>query len=447
MLVASCTGSGASETTEPIGRRALGPDQFGTIQQAVDAAEPGDLVLISPGVYHEAVNVVTDRITIRGLDRNEVVLDGRFELDNGIRVLGAAGVAIENLTVQNFTSNGVFWTGSTGYRGSYLTAYRNGLYGIYAFDSIDGLLEHSYASGSRDGGFYIGQCYECNAVMDDVVSEYNGLGYSGTNAGGDLYIVNSRFNNNRVGIDVNSGSYELCYPQRQATIVGNLVYDNNQPDTPATGDSLYAMGNGILVLGGIGNVIERNRVVDHDRTGIGLVAFPEFRPNDAMPAERTWDQPCAETRELPLADASTLGSIYWPPIGNRVVGNVVESSGAADLAVAVIDAAGNVVDPTTLDNCFGDNVFGVQRPGRDRGPLPVRRRRRAAATGRPGASTSVTGSRRTPTVGHRSTTRTAPTPAPPLLAGMSNPASAPADPAVDLPPAIDLASIGVPDGP
>ncbi len=180
-------------------------------------------MLISPGVYHEAVNVVTDRITIRGLDRNEVVLDGRFELDNGIRVLGAGGVAIENLTVQNFTSNGVFWTGATGYRGSYLTAYRNGLYGIYAFDSVDGLLEHSYASGSRDGGFYIGQCYECNAVMDDVVSEYNGLGYSGTNAGGDLYIVNSRFSNNRVGIDVNSGSYELCYPQRRATIVGNLV--------------------------------------------------------------------------------------------------------------------------------------------------------------------------------------------------------------------------------
>jgi hypothetical protein len=279
-----------------------------------------------------------------------------------------------------------------------------------------------------------------------VVSEYNGLGYSGTNAGGDLYIVNSRFNNNRVGIDVNSGSYELCYPQRRATIVGNLVYDNNQPDTPATGDSLYAMGNGILVLGGIGNVIERNRVVDHDRTGIGLVAFPEFRPNDAMPAESTWDQPCAETRELPLADASTLGSIYWPPIGNRVVGNVVESSGAADLAMSVIDAAGNVVDPTTLDNCFGDNVFGSSAPAAIEDLFPCD----GEASGGDWTVASLdvaewitayTDDR--PQVD----ARTAPTPAPPLLAGMSNPASAPADPAVDLPPVIDLASIGVPDGP
>ena len=44
-------------------------------------------------------------------------------------------------------------------RGSYLTAYNNGDYGVYAFDAVDGVLEHSYASGSPDAGFYIGQCY------------------------------------------------------------------------------------------------------------------------------------------------------------------------------------------------------------------------------------------------------------------------------------------------
>ena len=52
--------------------------------EAVGAAAPGDLVLVSPGVYNEAVNVTTPELTIRGLDRNEVVLDREFELDNGI---------------------------------------------------------------------------------------------------------------------------------------------------------------------------------------------------------------------------------------------------------------------------------------------------------------------------------------------------------------------------
>ena len=202
------------------------PADHPTIQDAVDAAAAGDLILVSPGVYNEAVNVTTPELTIRGLDRNEVVLDGEFQLDNGIRVLGAGGVAVENMTARNYTFNGFFWTGVDGYRGSYLTAYRNGDYGLYAFDSVNGLFEHSYAAGSPDAGVYIGQCYPCDAVIDDVHAEYNGLGYSGTNAGGNLLIVNSRFNNNRAGIVPNSGSYELCYPQRETTIVGNVVYSN-----------------------------------------------------------------------------------------------------------------------------------------------------------------------------------------------------------------------------
>src|ERR687897_2449850 len=267
------------------------PDDYDTIQAAVDAARPGDLILIQPGTYEEAVSVTTDELTIRGLDRNEVILDGGFELDNGIRVTGAAGVAIENMTARNYTKNGFFWTGVEGYRGSYLTAYRIGDYGVYAFDSTKGLIEHAYASGSPDAGFYIGQCYPCDAVIDDVVSEYNGLGYSGTNSGGDLLIVNSTFRFNRAGIVPNSGSYELCYPERETTIVGNLVYSNNQPDTPAIDVALLAQGNGILSAGGRPNVIERNRVFDHNRTGIGLIPFPEEDANDVIPPPEDDDQP------------------------------------------------------------------------------------------------------------------------------------------------------------
>lgn len=331
------------------------PGEYDTIQAAVDAAAEGDLILIAPGTYNEAVDVVTNNLTIRGLDRDGVVLDGQFELDNGIRVLGASGVAVENLTAMNYTANGVFFTSVSGYRASYVTTYRTGDYGIYAFDSVTGQLDHSHTIGSKDAGVYIGQCFPCDAVIDHVVSEHNGLGYSGTNSGGNLLIVNSTFNNNRAGIVPNSGSYELCYPERETTIVGNLVYSNNQTDTPAIDVAVLAQGNGILVPGGVRNVITRNRVFDHNRTGIGLVPFLEEDPNDDLPTPDEWSTTCDIQKNEPLATPD--GALLWDAQQNTVTDNVVSDSREADLAVA--SAGGDI---STFGNCFSGNEFATTAP-------------------------------------------------------------------------------------
>ncbi len=287
------------------------------------------------------------------------------------------------MTARNYTNNGFFWTGVEGYRGSYLTTYRIGDYGVYAFDSTSGLLEHSYASGSPDAGFYIGQCYPCDAVIDDVVAEYNGLGYSGTNSGGDLLIVNSTFRYNRAGIVPNSGSYELCYPERDTTIVGNIVYSNNQPDTPAIDVALLAMGNGILPAGGVGNTIERNLVYDHDRTGIGLVPFPEEDANDDIPPPEDDDRPCAETLTEAPADPATLPDLLvWNPRDNRVVGNVVSDSRAGRHRRRL--ARGRVASSATASPTTRSRP--ARRSTSRRSPRATARA--AAATGPPAPSTS-----------------------------------------------------------
>lgn len=416
------------------------PTDYETIQAAVDTAEPGDLVLIEPGVYEEAVDVTTENLTIRGLDRNEVILDGGFELQNGIRVL-ADGVAIENMTARNYTTNGFFWTGVTGYRGSYLTAYRNGDYGVYAFDAVKGQLEHIYASGSPDAGIYIGQCYPCDAVIDDVLSEYNGLGYSGTNSGGNLLIVNSTFRYNRAGIVPNSGSYELCYPERETTIVGNVVYGNSQPDTPAISVALLGMGNGILLAGGNRNVVERNLVFDHERTGIGLVPFPEEEANDVVPPQEDWERPCAETRDDPLPERSEeeLALVLWDPVGNVIRDNVVSGSGLADLALGSLQD-----DLASLGNCFGGNTFETTAPAQLEALAPCE--------GDPTATDWTTGAldllelmaaERPPSIDYEE----APTPEPPAQPNMPDAETAPPRPATNVPFPVDLAAITVPERP
>ncbi|TPW14007.1 MAG: hypothetical protein FD127_1676, partial [Acidimicrobiaceae bacterium] len=264
-------------------------------------------------------------------------------------------VAVENITAMNYTRNGFFWTGVDGYRGAYLTAYRTGDYGVYVFDSVNGELEHIYAAGSPDAGLYIGECFPCNAVIDDAVSEHNGLGYSGTNSGGNLLIVNSVFRNNRAGVVPNSGSYELCYPERQTTIVGNLVYSNNQDDTPAIDVAILAMGNGILVAGGVLNVIERNLVYDHDKSGIGLVPFLEEDPNDSIPSPDEWATTCADSKLQSLDDPGE--GILWDSMQNRVIGNLLEDNRQGDLLVASVGT-----DVSSLGNCFSGNTFTTSAP-------------------------------------------------------------------------------------
>ncbi len=348
------------------------PQDHATVQAAVCAAHEGDLVLVAKGVYREAVDVTTPNITIRGVNRNTVILDGGFKLENGIRVLDTNGVVVENMTARNYTSNGFFWTGSDHFRGSYLTAYRNGDYGVYAFDAYHGQLDHSYGGGSPDAGFYVGECFRCDVVIDTVLSENNGLGYSGTNSGGDLYIVNSTFRNNRAGIVPNTGSYEQCYPERESTIVGNLIYDNNNSNAPAIDAALLANGNGILLPGGVRNTIERNRVMNHQKTGIGLVPYPESDANDLPPASSAWDAPCTPkgnvTKQIPKTDCKEVKGIMdkcgvlWPPKENRVIGNVVEGSGVADLAVGTIDVFGTGDTTEKLGNCFSDNTFTTSAP-------------------------------------------------------------------------------------
>lgn len=263
------------------------PADYPNIQAAVDAAEPGDLILVDRGVYREKVTVSTPGLTIRGVDRNEVVIDGEFERANGIEVLFADGVVVENMTAMNHTINGFFWTGVRGFRGSYLTAINNGDYGIYAFDSGDGLFDHNYASGSPDSGFYIGQCDPCDTVVTDNVGEWSGMGYSGSNSSGPMYIVNNVFRFNGMGIAPNSLDSELLPPAHDVTVAGNLVHDNGYDDTPYKEAQYVIQGSGILLAGVTDSHVTKNRVFNHPVAGLQTHFYPS--QNVWMASRNTFD--------------------------------------------------------------------------------------------------------------------------------------------------------------
>ena len=236
----------------------------GSLQNAIDAAQPGDWILIGPGDYHPRADysqahhapadgsgagliIKTDRLHLRGMNRNHVIVDGTAPDSkpcssdpqdqpygptgqsgqpvgrNGI-VVSSDGVSIDNLTACNFLGEGnqIWWNGGDGtghigmgaWYGNYLSAtttfYRankpQASYGEFASNARGpGRLAHSYASNMNDAGVYIGACQRvCHSVVTDSHFQYNALGYSGTNAGGPLVLKDSEWDHNASGIVTNS---------------------------------------------------------------------------------------------------------------------------------------------------------------------------------------------------------------------------------------------------
>lgn len=246
------------------------PDDFPTIQKAVDAAHPGSTVLIKPGIYHEDVIVQTPRLVIKGVDRFRTVLHGRDELNTGITVDNAHHVTVANLTVRNYTGNGVYFNRSDHYRVTRVDAIKGRTYGIYAFDSYHGVFENSFAWGSGDGAFYIGQCLGCSALIQNVYGGMSYLGYSGTNSTG-VVIRNSVWENNGAGIVPNTLPTEEDGPNRGTFIYNNIVRNNNYGSVPPAGFSDTVgipFGTGIWLAGIKNGVVKNNIVRNHDRYGI-----------------------------------------------------------------------------------------------------------------------------------------------------------------------------------
>ena len=317
------------------------PQDAPTVRVAIARAHDGDTILLDRGRYPGGwtIPVAKHDLTLRGVDRNGVVLDGANRRRNGI-VVRADGVTLVNLSAHDFLENAFYWHDADRYRGSYLTAWNVRGYGIYVEDGVDGVLDHDYVSGAADAAYYVGECRPCRATVEHVVARLSAVGYSGTNSTG-VVIRDSLWDRNGAGIVPNSYANEPLPPTERTAIVGNIVVDSGRAAVPIRSELAGFVGVGIALAGASRSTVSANRVLHSTRYGIAVFSTARYVTFD----------PHAKRDPAPR----------WQPHANRVTGNIARGSGIADLAVA----SGSDGSSSFARNRVGRTLFAAPRVSAD----------------------------------------------------------------------------------
>ncbi|HVP03214.1 MAG TPA: right-handed parallel beta-helix repeat-containing protein [Solirubrobacteraceae bacterium] len=276
---------------------------YKSIQQAVNAAKAGDTIKVAPGTYRERVIVKGPSkryLKIIGDPKNpgKVVLSGKKSTprtvpNNGISVNGADNVTVNGLSAFDYNGYGFFAVNVNDYLFTNLVAKRDGVYGIYAFNSVGGTISNSTAAWNNDSGFYIGQTpvqtKPKRSYITNVVSYGNQLGYSGTNMRY-VTITKSKWFNNGIGLVPNALDSEKYAPPEKNVISDNDIFWNNfnyYAGTPwklaatSTGTN-FPVGIGVLLFGGRDNRVENNRVWGNYLGGVGGLQQALLKQVDAQ---------------------------------------------------------------------------------------------------------------------------------------------------------------------
>ena len=300
-----------------------------SIQAAIDAARPGDTILVKPGTYAEALTITTDDLTLKGSRGTVLTMPDdaepcpAFGTVEGICVFGELSPEFEVLDpvedtrisgfeIRGFSGNGILALGTEDLRASRNRTDDNVEYGIFVLLSTRPVLAYNKASGNGVAGLYVGGNQEVDAKIFGNTSWDNSIGIFlrdvsfGTAEGNHVF-------GNCSGILMLAGAPG---PLTNWKIRHNLVKANNKTDCGE--EDPVPSGMGILLLGAADNDISRNLVLGNRGEGVeglggGIVLVTGGEPGGPQ------FEPSGNTVRKNIAFRNQPFDIAWDGTGSGVV--------------------------------------------------------------------------------------------------------------------------------
>ncbi|NJD78276.1 MAG: hypothetical protein FIB08_14485 [Candidatus Methanoperedens sp.] len=228
---------------------ASGGGDYTKIQDAVNAASPGDTILVNSNTYYENVNV-NKQLTLRGVDTGS----GKPVVDAG-RSGNAIKLSADGVTIYGFTA-----TNSSG-----------GWFGILLEYSSNNIVTNNNVSNNRGGGIY-GIWSSNNAVTNNTANN-NSAGIGFESSDNNIILSNNVDNNRGAGIWLyNTGNSTIINnTANNSSYVGSIYLFGASNSTISNNTANNNNGSGIYIESDSNSTITYNDANNNNVTGIYLL--------------------------------------------------------------------------------------------------------------------------------------------------------------------------------